>query len=143
MLFRFDEYDRTFDLMNQLHRRLDRVFDGPAVADRVGLPSRVHLHDGDDALLLQIDLPGVREADLQLELKDEVLTLTGKREVTPPEGYKVHQRERRPFTFTRAFALPTRVDAERVRATLTDGVLTVKLAKAEAARPRQIAVTAG
>lgn len=139
MLFRFDDFDRTFDLMNQLHRRLDHMV-GQERNDGLG---RVALHETDDALHLSVDLPGVREADLELTLQQEVLTLSGKRELDAPEGHRTHLRERRPFSFTRSFSLPTAVDPEKTRATLENGVLHVQLGKAEAARPRQITVTAG
>lgn len=139
MLFRFDDFDRTFDLMSQLHRRLDQM----TARDRGDGLGRVALHETDDALHLSVDLPGVREGDLELTLQQEVLTLSGKREISAPEGHRVHLRERRPFSFTRSFALPAAVDPEKTRARLDDGVLHVQLGKAEAARPRQITVTAG
>jgi HSP20 family protein len=66
-----------------------------------------------------------------------------KRVVTPPEGYKPHRQERAGFQATRSFALPCRVDPERVKATLVDGVLTVRLAKAAEAQPRRVSITAG
>jgi len=139
MLFRFDDFDRTFDLMNHLHRRLDhRLAAEPS--DGLG---RVALHESDDALHLSVDLPGVREGDLELTLQQEVLTLSGTREVSQPEGFRPHLRERRPFSFTRSFSLPAAVDPEKTRARLEDGVLHVQLGKSEAARPRQITVTAG
>ena len=139
MLFRFDDFDRTFDLMSQLHRRLDQVV-APERADGLG---PVTLHETEDALHLSVDLPGVREEDLEVTLQHEVLTLSGKRELSAPEGHRVHLRERRPFSFTRSFSLPTAVDPDKARARLEDGVLHLQLGKAEAARPRQIAVTAG
>lgn len=139
MLFRFDDFDRSFDLMNHLHRRLDHMI----AAERDDGLGRVALHESEDALHLSVDLPGVPEDALELTLQQEVLTLSGSREVSQPEGHRAHLRERRPFSFTRSFSLPAAVDPEKTRARLEDGVLHVQLGKAEAARPRQIAVTAG
>lgn len=139
MLFRFDDFDRTFDLMNQLHRRLDHM----VATERGDGLGRIALHETDDALHFSVDLPGVREDDLEITLQQEVLTLSGRRETTAPEGHRAHLRERRPFSFTRSFALPSPVDPEKARARLEDGVLHLQLGKAEAARPRQIAITAG
>lgn len=139
MLFRFDDFDRTFDLMNQLHRRLDRVVAG----ERTDGLGQVALHESEDALHLSVDLPGVEEDDLEITLQQEVLTLSGHRAVEVPEGHRPHLRERRPFRFTRSFSLPAAVDPEKARARLEDGVLHLQLGKAEAARPRQITVTAG
>lgn len=145
MLFRFDDFDRTFDLMNRLQRRLDQAMTGYGPDARPGAAGLGHvdLHETDDALHVTVDLPGVTEDDLEITLKNEVLTLSGKRAVDAPEGYRAHLRERRPFTFTRSFSLPSPVDPEKAKATLEDGVLHLRLGKAEAARPRQIAVTAG
>lgn len=139
MLFRFDDFDRTFDMVNQLHRRLDNMI----ATERGDGLGRVALHETDDALHLSVDLPGMREDDLELTLQREVLTLSGKREVSAPDGHRAHLRERRPFSFTRSFSLPTAVDPEKAKATMEDGVLHVMLGKADTARPRQITVTAG
>ncbi|MCA9542234.1 MAG: Hsp20/alpha crystallin family protein [Myxococcales bacterium] len=142
MIFRFDDLDRAFDTMNQLHRRLDRVLDSYGLTDRPRAESlgAVDLHETEDALIVTADLPGVRDNDLELSLKEDVLTFIGRRTVEAPEGYRTHLAERRPYEFTRSFALPTRVDPEKVKATLRDGVLTVKLGKAETVMPRQITV---
>lgn len=136
MLFRFDDFDRAFEMVNQIQRRLDRALDSDRSANPVGL------HETEDALFVSVDLPGVAEDALEITLKEEVLTLAGKRDVEPPEGHRAHIQERRPYSFTRSFSLPSRVDAEGVTARFTDGVLTVELPKAEAAKPRQITLSA-
>lgn len=141
MLFRFDDFDRAFDMMSRLHRRFDRTLDEGSASARTG--GWLDLEETADALVLRADLPGVREDDLEVTLKDEVLTLSATRTVEPIANHRVHLAERQSYRFTRSFALPRRVDAERVKAQLNDGVLTVKLAKAEAIKPRQITVTAG
>lgn len=141
MLFRFDDFDRAFDMMSRLHRRVDQALDeGPASARARGW---LDLEETDDALVLRADLPGVSERDLEVSLKDEVLSLSATRTIEPIADHRAHLAERQSYRFNRSFALPRRVDAERVKANLTDGVLTVTLAKAEAIKPRQITVTAG
>ena len=62
--------------------------------------------------------------------------------MTPPEGSKPHRQERAAFQATRSFALPCRVDPEKVAAELKNGVLTVRLAKAVENQPRRVAITA-
>ena len=62
--------------------------------------------------------------------------------MTPPEGYRPHRQERQAYQATRSFALPCRVDPERVRAELKDGVLTVRLAKAAESQPRRVQIAA-
>lgn len=144
MLFRFDDLDRSFHFMNQLHRRLDSALAQVGVTD---VPRAEHfgwadLQQTEDEIVLRADLPGVADDAIDLTLHEDSLTLTAHRGVARPEGYdKVHLDERRPFKFTRSFSLPARVDPERVGARFNDGVLTVRMAKAEAVKPRQIAVS--
>ena len=153
MLFGFDDFDRTFAWLNDLHRRIDATFGADTTPAGAGQGRGVQeggwqdaggwlrLRQLDDRLEVRADLPGVRQEDLDLTLHGDVLTVTAKRRLTAPEGFgKVHLAERRSFEVTRSVALPVRVDPERVGARLEDGALTITLAKAEVARPRQIAV---
>lgn len=145
MLFRLNEPDRSFGLMSELHRRMDEALSAAGLTDfpRLDDGLRLKLEDEEGAYVLTADAPGVADSDIELTLKEEVLTLSVKRELVPPEGYRFHLRERRPIQLTRAFALPGKVDPERVKAHLQDGVLTIRLAKAEAAQPLRIDITAG
>jgi len=78
-----------------------------------------------------------------VSLEDGVLSVSGERKVSAPEGHAVHRRERPALRFARSVSLPVKIDAEKVTATVKDGVLTITLAKAPEARPRQITVRAG
>lgn len=131
MLFPLADFDRTLAMLAAPRQAPNRAVAGFA-----------DLHVGEDELALTVDLPGVRDEDLELTLQHDVLTLTAKREVAAPEGQRAQLRERRGFDITRRFALPVSVDPEKVNATLRDGVLTVTLAKAESARPRTITIAA-
>ena len=68
--------------------------------------------------------------------------MSGSRTVAAPEGYSVHRRERADLKFSRSFALPVRVDWERVDASVVNGLLTVRMHKAPEAQPQQIAAKA-
>lgn len=139
-----NDFDRTLALMDQLRRRMDRVFDdfdrGATPEPATGGAPRVNFHDTGNAFVLQADLPGVQEKDLSLSLEQDVLTLSGQRRSDAPEGYAAYRQERAPYRFTRSFALPAKVDPEKTLAVLKDGVLTVTLEKAPEVKPRQIAV---
>lgn len=153
MLTHFDDLDRTFAIMDQLRRRMDRVFDEVTPAQR-GRPEsdvermysarfpRVTVGEDNTHLVLRADLPGLSEKDLQLTILKDALTVSGERKPDAPEGYYVHRQERAPVRFSRSFSLPCKVDVEKSTATLKNGVLTVTLAKAPDAQPRQIAVKA-
>jgi HSP20 family protein len=152
MFSRLTEFDRTFDVLDELRRQMDRVWNdyegawGVTRAPTQALSStswpRFNLLDAGANLVVTADVPGISEKDLTVSLEDGVLTVSGERKPLAPEGYAVHRRERAALRFGRSVALPVKIDAEKVSATVKDGVLTITLAKAAEARPRQIAVRA-
>lgn len=154
MLNRFTDFDRTFAVMDELRRRMDRLFDEGDVAPRAQLRGefdmprryvsgpRIHLFDTGSALVVKADLPGMNEKELHLSLNQDVLTLSGERKADAPEGFTVHRKERASARFSRSFTLPSKVDPEKTTAALKNGVLTITLHKAAEAQPRQIHVKA-
>jgi HSP20 family protein len=100
----------------------------------------VDIFENDRAITVLADMPGVKAEDLKIDLRESVLTLTGR--VTPPEGGKESDvlREYRAGTFFRQFTLAETIDQGKIDAQLTDGVLRLELPKVERARPRQITV---
>ena len=153
MLSRQSDFDRSYDLLDELRRQMDRVWGdldqrwgyvprASSNALSAATFPRVNVFDAGAELVVQADVPGLTDKDLEITLHENVLTLAGKRTEKPREGYVVHRQERAAFEFQRSFALPAKVDAEKTLASVKDGVLTVKLAKAAEAKPRQIAVRA-
>jgi HSP20 family protein len=139
MLRRLTEYERPLDLFSELRRQMDQVwedFDGSPHARYEAL----HVRDAGTNLVVEADLPGISEKNVDLTLADNVLFVTAERKLTAPDGYAPRRQERASFRFSRSVALPVKVDPEKVTAAVKDGVLTVTLAKAEEARPRQIQV---
>lgn len=134
-----------FREMRELQMRMDRML-GDVLPWLEAAPERgsvdASLVDEGEAYVLSGDLPGVKEADLKLEVTRDMLTISGKRSVDVPEGYTTHRRERRPVEFTHAFPLPGKIDPDRVTASLKDGVLTVRLEKHAEEKPRRIDVKA-
>jgi len=103
----------------------------------------LNIYEEPDRLLITAELPGVQVEDLDLSIEGETLTLQGKRDNRQSEpGVSYHRREIESGSFSRAIALPVKVDTERVVAKFTHGVLTITLMKAAAATPRQIIVSA-
>ena len=139
------DFDRTISLMDQLRRRMDRVFEDfdhgydhePTAAARF---PRTNFYDNGNAFALTLDVPGLKDGDLKLTLTNDVLTVSGFRKADAPDGYSVHRQERTPYEFSRSYALPSKVDPEKVAATLVNGVLTITLEKAPEVKPRQISV---
>lgn len=152
MLSRYSDLDRTFSVMDQLRRRMDRLFEEATPAQARGYNeepervwSRAHFpqitfSDAGANLVLEAEMPGLTEKNIQLSIQKEVLTLAGDRKSDAPEGYYVHRQERTPIRFSRSFTLPCKVDPEKSIAALKNGVLTITLAKAPDEQPRNIAI---
>jgi HSP20 family protein len=139
--------DSTLGLLTQLRRQMDRTFEdfehGGAWRqyESVEFPP-VNLHDTGSGLVVTAEVPGIKPEDLKVTLNREVLTIAGEIRADVPEGYSVHRRERQPVRFARSFSLPAPVDPDRVEASVVQGVLTVKVEKADEIKPRSIAVKA-
>jgi HSP20 family protein len=103
----------------------------------------VDIFENDEEYVLEADVPGVSQDHVTLRLENGELTLEGQWSVPEIEGATVLAREFRPVDFRRAFVLPDTVDAEKVSAALKDGVLTVRIPKIEAVKPRSIQINAG
>jgi HSP20 family protein len=100
----------------------------------------VDIFESDNSITVLADMPGVKAEDLEIDLRESVLTLTGR--VTAPDGAKEADvlREYRSGTFFRQFTLSEAIDQSKIDAKLSDGVLRLELPKVERARPRQITV---
>ena len=103
----------------------------------------VDIVETENELVVKADLPDVKVEDITVHVENQTLTVKGERKFEKDEtsrGY--HRIERSYGNFVRSFAVPSTVDTESVQADYKNGVLTVKLAKKAAAKPRQIKVTA-
>jgi HSP20 family protein len=115
---------------------------GRAFGLRSALPP-VNAFQDEDGVTVIADVPGVKPEDLSVEAEGDSLRIAITR--ATPEGVdddKFHRRERPTGEFKRELKLPAGLDTEKIEATLNDGVLTVRLPKAEAAKPRKIAIKA-
>jgi HSP20 family protein len=153
MLTRFHDFDNAYTMMDELRRRMDRIFGDVAGYASGGQPEqggdwnlsaggwpRTNVYDAGSNLLLEAEVPGLTQQDLQLTINQNLLTLTGERRLDVPEGYTVHRQERVPLRFSRSVTLPCKIDPEKSVASLDNGVLTVTLPKAPEAQPRKIAI---
>jgi len=150
MLTRWYDIDREMAALNELHRRVNRLFGDEGFARRgptalTGSWPLANLYDTGNVLTALIQVPGVSEKELNIEVHNDVLTIGGERKVDAPEGYKVHRSERGMGTrkFSRSFGLPIRVDPEKTTAKLVNGLLTVTMEKHPDSQPRKIEVSAG
>jgi HSP20 family protein len=94
-----------------------------------------------DAYIIRAELPGFKKEDINVELKDETLTLSGERKSDElPEGVHYRSAERVSGKFVRSVILPETVNTDGIQASYKDGVLEIHVPKAEKAKPRQITV---
>jgi HSP20 family protein len=97
------------------------------------------IRETDDAYIFKADLPGVADADLEISLSGNRLTVSGKRESeSRDESERYYAYERAYGTFTRSFTLPEEIDANNVGASLDNGVLTVHVPKPPESQPKKI-----
>jgi HSP20 family molecular chaperone IbpA len=100
----------------------------------------IDIHEGPEGLTLEADLPGAKEANLHVQLEDNVLSLYARIDSPAPEGARLVHEEYRVGDFHRSFILSDEVDRERIAAEINNGVLRLFLPKAERARTRRIEI---
>lgn len=150
MLTRWTDFDRSYSLLDEFQRRMNRLFN--ELAGYSTEPDRepwygavwppVNLYDTGKEVLVRAEVPGLTEKDILITGNQDTLTLSGERKVEVPEGYSVHRQERTAVRFSRSFTVPAKVDLEKASASVKNGLLTITLPKAPEAQPRQITVKA-
>jgi HSP20 family protein len=130
--------------LSHLDQMLDGFFATGACAPQNGGAHRLPAADileGEKDFLIRLDLPGVAQKDLNIELENQTLTVAARRELPSPEGYSPRRKELvNKVAFRRAFSLGEEIDVDKISAKLEEGVLTITLPKAEQVLPRRIEV---
>jgi HSP20 family protein len=148
MFFRkWTDVDKTLFALEDFRRRMHRAF-AEAEQDPYAGPEswtgavwpRANLYDNGSEFVVELEIPGLSEKEIDISATQESITIAGERKAAAPEGYLVHRQERVGARFSRSFPLPCHIDVEKVGARVRNGVLTVSMAKAAEARPRQITV---
>jgi len=137
---RWDPF-RVSDIQTELNRLFDHFFGRPATAAGRGWTPPVDMHATKDDLVLTLELPGVSEKDVSVSITEDLLTIKGERRFANQvkEQDLLHV-ERTYGKFERLVQLPMAVQADGVKATYRDGVLEVKLPKAEELKPKEIKI---
>ncbi len=100
----------------------------------------LNVWEDQDALYAEAEMPGMSMDDVEVFVVGNELTIKGERRPVQEENVAYHRRERATGVFSRTVNLPMQIDADKVEGTFKDGVLTVRMPKAEAAKPRKIKV---
>jgi HSP20 family protein len=135
--------------MVSLRERMNRLFDdswfrtdgyGDDVAMGMWSPA-VDMFEKNDHLVIKAELPGMEKKDINLDLKDGVLTLRGERKhENQVQDENFYRREMSYGKFVRTFSLPSDVDPEKIKAEFQNGLLTIEVPKPEQHKPKQITV---
>jgi HSP20 family protein len=96
-------------------------------------------NDGDDFVVVA-ELPGVKKEDLDVQVRGDTVRIQGKKTIAYDEKASIHRRERTAGQFDRTVTLPAEIDSAKVNAEYRDGVLTLRLPRAESAKPRTVAI---
>jgi len=141
---RWDPFRNLGDIQTEVNRLFDSWSGRPAtsaLADRMWLPA-VDVQETKADIVLSFDIPGVNEKDVQVSMTGDLLTVKGERrferESNGDQSY--HRVERLYGKFERSVQLPFPVQTDKIKATYRDGVLTIKLPKAEELKPREIKI---
>jgi HSP20 family protein len=144
-------YWDPFREANSLQRRLNSLFDdysrqqgeGSALTMGSFLPA-VDIYEDEHTVTLTLEVPGVPEKDLDVQIENNLLTVRGERKFNKDEKEEnFHRIERRYGSFSRSFTLPSSVDTASIQAGYEHGVLRINLAKKAETKPRQVKVTIG
>lgn len=134
----FREFEDLYSRMNRLMESVAGRFD----TDWRAWSPMADVSETDDAYVVEIEVPGIKREDIAVDLVGRELTVTGERKETQRQGWFRH-RTRRTGQFRYSVTLPHDVDADRIDASLVDGVLTVRAPKSDTAKPRRITVSGG
>jgi HSP20 family protein len=148
-LIRWEPVRELNTIQNEMNRLFNTFFESngsqatsPATSRR-WLPA-MDLVESAGEFVLRADLPGLSESDVNIELEDNVLTISGERKAEHEERKEGYYRlERASGSFSRSLTLPEGVDPEKVQASFDRGVLEVRIPKPEQRKPRKVTISAG
>ena len=151
-LVRWDPVREIDSLQGEMNRLFSSFFDTPSAsrggnggstAARRWIPA-MDLVETDEHFVLKADLPGMTENDVNIELENNVLTVSGERKTEHEEKHEGYFRlERSAGAFSRSLTLPEGVDADAIAATFDNGVLEVRIPKPAQPQPRRVQIGVG
>lgn len=141
------QFDSVFGDFDQLRREMLRLFDaagtGGLAAPSAGVFPPLNVSQDADNFYLRAEIPGVNPEQLSVSAERNRVSISGRRDLEAErERVSYHRKERAEGSFSRTVTLPTDIEADRVEARYSDGILTLTLPRAEATKPRQISIRA-
>ena len=143
-IVRWEPFRELSSLQSEMNRLFNTAFDAPAGTQARRWAPAMDLLETDEQFVLRADLPGMTESDVNIELEDNVLTVSGERKSEhESNGEGFHRVERLFGSFSRSLTLPRGVDPAAVTAQFDRGVLEVRIPKPEERKPRRIEISGG
>lgn len=132
-----------FAEMRRMQNEMNRLFAEVEGRSTTAAFPPVNLWVGEDSVVVTAEVPGIDLENLDLTVREDVLTIQGKRDpAAETNEIAWHRRERAYGAFSRSVELPFRVDPDKVRARAMNGVLEVELQRPEADKPKRIRINA-
>ena len=142
-LVRWEPFRELSTLHSEMSRLVNGLVEGNGRTGQNWVPT-LDVWETDDELVYAFDLPGIPEDKISIELHDDTLTVSAQREQTAEVSNEHFYRfERRYGTFSRAVGLPPGTDESKVRASVEEGVLEIRVAKPEVQKPKKIRIGGG
>jgi HSP20 family protein len=144
-LIRWEPVAELNTIQNEMNRLFNNLFDAPTAhsTSRRWIPA-MDLVETADHYVLRADLPGLSDEDVNVQLEDNVLTISGERETEQHIEQQGYYRLERAFgAFSRSLTLPEGIDAESIHAHFNRGVLEITIPKPEQKKPRQVQIKLG
>jgi HSP20 family protein len=146
-MFDFPNYGwrSAFDDLERMRREMDRLFG--QVAGKAYWPTHagvfplVNLTEDKDHFYIRAEIPGMKSEQINISATGRNLTISGERKIASEgEHVRHHRREREDGKFSRVIALPSDIQVSKIEAGYVDGILSVTIPKAEAAKPKHITI---
>jgi HSP20 family protein len=138
----YNDFNALQSTLNRVFQDFSRGSDELATGGTFVPP--VDIYENEQGITLKMEVPGVSQDDLNINLENNTLSISGERKFEKNEKEEnFHRIERRYGSFTRSFTLPNTVDSEKVNANYENGILSIQLAKKAEAKPKQIKVNVG
>jgi len=148
---KWNPFNEMLTLSENLNKMFNRFFEETMIApgksiltdelsQRTWSPA-VDIYENKDSIVVKADLPGVEKDKVKVEVKDNILSIRGKREEEKEtKEHNVYRLERHYGEFVRNFTLPQKVDASRIKANYKDGILKITIPKPEEIKGKEIKV---
>ena len=135
----------AFDDLDKMRQNMNRLFGSvsgrPYWQAHAGVFPLVNVTENENNFYICSELPGMDSQEIHISATGRGLTITGERKIASEgENVKYHRREREGGTFNRVISLPDDIQIEKINAGYEDGILTITIPKAEAAKPKRIEV---